>query len=175
MRDPAACAAKRVGGAHHSRQANALGHRARVIELRHDLALGHGLADANKEVAEELAVLRRADRLDGRAKRAHVEAIEDAGIGERHGEVEPCLAAECREQPIRPLALDDAGDDIDRQGLDVDGVGDAFVRHDRGGVRVHEDGVYALLAQRAAGLRAGVVELCGLPDDDRPGADDEDA
>ena len=30
----------------------------------------------------------------------------------------------------------------------------------------------ALFAQRAAGLRAGIVELGGLPDDDRAGADD---
>jgi hypothetical protein len=33
----------------------------------------------------------------------------------------------------------------------------------------------ALLAQRLAGLGAGVVELAGLADDDRAGADDEDA
>ena len=31
----------------------------------------------------------------------------------------------------------------------------------------------ALFAQRLAGLRAGIVELAGLPDDDRAGADDQ--
>ena len=33
----------------------------------------------------------------------------------------------------------------------------------------------ALFAQRLAGLGAGVIELAGLTDDDRAGADDEDA
>ena len=40
---------------------------------------------------------------------------------------------------------------------------------------LHEDDLVALLQQHLAGLGAGVVELGGLPDDDRPGAEDEDA
>ena len=42
------------------------------------------------------------------------------------------------------------------------------------GLRVDQDDLVALLAQRLAGLGAGVVELAGLADDDRPGADDQD-
>jgi hypothetical protein len=42
-------------------------------------------------------------------------------------------------------------------------------------VAVDQDDAVALLAQRLAGLGAGVVELAGLADDDRAGADDEDA
>jgi hypothetical protein len=49
------------------------------------------------------------------------------------------------------------------------------VGHDRRRVRVDEDDADALLAQDSAGLGTRVVELRGLPDDDRPGADDEDA
>ena len=41
------------------------------------------------------------------------------------------------------------------------------VGHDRRGVRVDEDDVVALFAERLGALRAGVVELAGLPDDDR--------
>ena len=48
------------------------------------------------------------------------------------------------------------------------------VGHDRRRVAVDEDDAVALLAQRLAGLGAGVVELAGLADDDRAGADDED-
>ena len=134
VRDAAAGAPERIGGTHNGRQADALGHRARLIEVGHDLALGHRFADAEKQVAEELAVLGRADRLDGRAKRAHAEAVEHAGIGEGDGEVKAGLPAERRQQAVRPLALDDAGDDINRERLDVNGVGDALVGHDRGGV-----------------------------------------
>ena len=43
------------------------------------------------------------------------------------------------------------------------------------GLRVHQHHPVALVAQRLAGLRARVVELAGLADDDRPGADDQDA
>ena len=43
------------------------------------------------------------------------------------------------------------------------------------GLRVDEDDAVALLLQRLARLRARVVELAGLPDDDRAGADDQDA
>ena len=63
---------------------------------------------------------------------------------------------------------------LDGERLEVDGVGDVGVGHDRGRVGVDEDRPDALGAERAAGLRAGVVELGGLADDDGPGADDQD-
>ena len=62
-----------------------------------------------------------------------------------------------------------------RDRLDVGRVGEVGVGHDRGRVRVDEDDAHALLAQHAARLRARVVELGRLADDDRAGADDEDA
>ena len=62
---------------------------------------------------------------------------------------------------------------VDR--LDVDRVGHVRVGHDRGRVGVDQDHPVALLAQRLAGLRAGVVEFAGLADHDRAGADDQDA
>ena len=41
-------------------------------------------------------------------------------------------------------------------------------------IGIHQHHPVALLAQRLAGLRAGIVELAGLADDDRAGADDQD-
>src|SRR5690606_3399437 len=61
---------------------------------------------------------------------------------------------------------------VDR--LDVDRVGHLRVGHDRRGIAVDQHHAVTLLAQRLARLRAGVVELAGLADDDRGGADDED-
>src|SRR5690606_232833 len=58
--------------------------------------------------------------------------------------------------------------------FDVDRVRRVGVGHDRGRVGIHQHHAVALLAQRLAGLRAGVVELAGLADDDGAGADDED-
>ena len=51
----------------------------------------------------------------------------------------------------------------------------AGIGHDRGRVRVDQHDLVALFAQGLAGLRAGVVELAGLPDDDRAGADEQNA
>jgi hypothetical protein len=60
-------------------------------------------------------------------------------------------------------------------GLDVGHIGHVRVGHDGRRVAVDQDDAVALLAQRLAGLGAGVVELAGLADDDRAGADDQDA
>ena len=59
--------------------------------------------------------------------------------------------------------------------LDVGAVGQLRVGHDRRRVAVDEHDLEPLGAQRLAGLGAGVVELAGLADDDRAGADDEHA
>ena len=59
--------------------------------------------------------------------------------------------------------------------LDVGDVGHLRVGHDRRRVGVDQDDPVALFAQRLAGLGAGIVELAGLADDDRAGADDQDA
>ncbi len=56
-------------------------------------------------------------------------------------------------------------------GLDVGVVGVLRVGHDRGRVGVDQADLQALGAQHPAGLGARVVELAGLADDDRPGAD----
>ena len=60
-------------------------------------------------------------------------------------------------------------------GLDVDRVGHLRVGHDGRGIRIHEDDAVALLLERLAGLGAGVIELARLADDDRAGANDQDA
>src|SRR5207245_8564090 len=59
-------------------------------------------------------------------------------------------------------------------GLAVDDVGELGISHDRLRIAVHQDRPNALGPQRAAGLRAGVVELGRLADDDRAGAQDQD-
>ena len=42
------------------------------------------------------------------------------------------------------------------------------------GFGIDEDNLVALLAKSFAGLRAGIVELAGLTNDDRTRADDQD-
>ena len=85
------------------------------------------------------------------------------------------LPAHGRQDRVGLFLGDDLLDHLPGDRLDVGHVGRLRVGHDRRRVAVDQDDLVALLAQRLAGLRAGVVELAGLADDDRAGADDEDA
>jgi hypothetical protein len=58
--------------------------------------------------------------------------------------------------------------------LDVGAVGQLGIGHDGGRVRIDQHHLVALLLEGLAGLRAGVVELGRLADDDRAGADHQD-
>ena len=132
-----------------------------------------GLADVGHGVLEELAVLALQNGLDVRADEPDAVRLEETGFVELHGEVQARLPAEAREEAVGLFLFDDALDGAAVQGLDVDGGGHVRVRHDGGGVGVHEHRLDSLLHEGAAGLGACVVELGGLAYDDRPGADDE--
>ena len=135
-----------------------------------------GLADAVEQRAERLAVLGHLDRLERRAQQARLRmAVEHALARELDAQVERRLAAQAGQDAVRLLALEDALDALDGERLEVDDVGDARVGHDRGRVAVEQDRAHALVAQRAARLCAGVVELGRLADDHRATADDQHA
>ncbi len=131
-------------------------------------------ADVPHRPLEQLAVLRRRDRLGPGPDHFHAEPLEHAGACERHGQVEGRLAAERRQQGVGALALDDRLEHRRVERLDVGAVGRGGVGHDRRRVGVDEDDPVALLAQHPAGLGARVVELARLADDDGPGPDDQD-
>jgi len=132
------------------------------------------LADPIEQIAEGLAILGHPDRLQGCAEEPDVVAFEDARIGHRHGEIQSSLTAQAGEQTVRSLPGDDRFHGLHREWLEVDDVGDRRVGHDRGRVRVDEDRPDALGAERAAGLRAGIVELSRLTDDHGSAAQDQD-
>ena len=131
-------------------------------------------AGALHRVAEGLAVLGAVDRVVVGADQLDAVALERAVVVKGLREVERGLAAQRRQQRVGQLALDDAGDGLGRERLDVGAVGELGVGHDRRRVRVDEDDLVALLLQDLAGLDARVVELRGLADHDRPRADQED-
>ena len=101
--------------------------------------------------------------------------VEDPVVVQVDRGVQRRLAAQRRQDRVGPLLGDDRLDDLPRDRLDVGRVGEVGVGHDRRRVRVDQDDAHALLAQHAARLGARVVELARLADDDRAGADDEDA
>ena len=105
---------------------------------------------------------------------SHAELLEHAHALEREGAVQRGLAAHGRQDRVGALLLDDLGDDLGRDRLDIGRVRHVRVGHDGGGVRVDQDDPVALLAQGLAGLGAGIIELAGLADDDRTRTDDQD-
>ena len=72
------------------------------------------------------------------------------------------------------LLRDDLGDDLRRDRLDIGRVRQIRIGHDGRRIGIDQHDPVALGLERLAGLRAGIVELAGLADDDRPGADDQD-
>ena len=147
---------------------------ARSSSARDDARARHGEAAALHRLAEELAVLGAADHVHRRAEQLDAEVAQDPRVGELDREVERGLAAERRQERVGPLAAEHVGDALEVERLEVGGVGEAGVGHDRRRVRVDDDRAEAVLAQHLQRLAARVVELARLPDHDRPGADQAD-
>ena len=131
-------------------------------------------ADAFHGLAEELAVFRLVDGVRGGADHLDVEFFQHAHLAQAQRAVQRGLSAHRRKQRIGALAFDDLGNDLRRDRLNVCRVGEIGIGHDRRRVRVHQDDPVALFLKRLARLRARVVELAGLADDDRARADDQD-
>ena len=124
--------------------------------------------------AEELAVLGAADHVDRCAQELDAEVVEHPLVGELDRKVERGLPAERRQQRIGPFPAEHVGDALEIERLEIGGVGKPGVGHDRRRVRVDDDRPEAVLAKHLQRLAARVVELAGLADDDRPGADQAD-
>ena len=135
-------------------------------------ALRRFQADAVHRLAEQQPVLGHVDGMGAGADQLDAEFRQLARLVQRHRRVERGLPAHGGQQRVGPLALDDARDDVGRDRLDIGRVRQVRIGHDGGGIRVHQHHPVAFLLQRLAGLRAGIIELAGLADDDRPGADD---
>ena len=133
----------------------------------------HRFTDALEQLLELLPVLGGPDGLQRGPQGADPVLLEDTGILERDGEVEPGLTSEGGQQPLGALGGDDPLQHGHGQGFDVDRVGRLIVGHDRRRVAVDQHHPDTLFAEGLAGLGAGVVELRGLADDHRAGADDE--
>jgi len=103
------------------------------------------------------------------------EFFEDLLLVEVGGYVEGGLPAQGCQKSVGPLLLDDFGDELRGDGLDVGDIGQLRIRHDGRRIGVDENDSEPLRFQGSHGLRAGIVELTGLADDNRARPDDEDA
>ena len=173
LADAAAGAAHGEGRAHDDRVADAVGAGQSVFQRLHDLGGNDGLVQLFHGLLEQLAVLGTVDGLGLAGQQTDAGAIQIAGAGQLHGQVQAHLAAEVRQHGVRLFDVQNALHDFQRHGLDVNMVGHIRVGHDGCGVGVQQNGLDALCLQGAAGLRAGVVELRSLTNDDGAGANDQ--
>jgi hypothetical protein len=172
--DAAAGAGQGEAGADDGGQADEGQAFAGLVHVVGGLGLGAFQAQLVHGVAEFLAVLGLVDDLGLGAD--HLDTVLGQGaVGfQRQRRVQSGLAAHGRQQGVGTLLLDDLGDHLRRDRLDIGRVRHVGIGHDRGGVRIDQDDPVALGAQSLAGLDARIVELARLADDDRAGADDQD-
>src|SRR6185312_5504822 len=105
-------------------------------------------------------------------------------VGEFYREIQRSLSANRWQQCELPFAAgvaqhlalntDDLFKILARERLDICAISQLRISHDGGGVGIRQHHFIAFLLERLASLRAGVIKLRRLPDDDGPGADDED-
>src|SRR5690606_34769976 len=169
--DAATGAAEGERGADDGGQLHFLKHLPGFFHGVGDARAWHGQADRLDDLLEDLAVLGAVDDLAGRAD--HLAAVfgQRAVGGEGAGAGECGLTAERGQQGVDLVGaaiftVDDLGDGLGCDRLDIGAIRELRIGHDGGGVGVDQDDLVALLLQCLAGLGAGVVKLAALADDD---------
>ena len=138
-----------------------------------DGAFRHLEADFAHGIPEGVTSLGLFDHRDIGPEQFHPVFVQHAQFGDLDGGVEGGLAAQGGQQRVRSFPLDDLGDHLRGDGLDVGPVSDLGIGHDGGGIGIDEDDFVAFLFQGLHRLGAGIVELAGLADDDGAGADNQ--
>ena len=138
-----------------------------------DLRGQHRLSQPQAQLLEQLAVLRLLDGAAFGAQKLRPALRQDSLLLQLHGQIEPRLSANPRQNSVRPLFAHYFGNVFQSQRFHVDFVRDRRVGHDGRGVGIAQDDLVALLLERQAGLGPGIVKLGRLPDHDGTGADDE--
>ena len=100
---------------------------------------GVGRPILRHRLAEQLAVFGLVDGVGGGADHLDVELLEHAHLAQRQRAVERGLSAHGRQQRVGALPLDDLGDDLRRDRLDVGGVGEIRIGHDRRRIGIDQD------------------------------------
>ena len=155
----------------------------RLLQVMGRAADRHIQPDFHHEIFKNLAVFAPLDGLGVGSDHFDVVLLQKAAAMQLHRRVERGLASERRQQDQLALgaqppqflhfASNDLLHALHRDRLQVGAVGKHRVGHDRGRVRVDQNDPVTLFPEGLAGLRARIIKLAGLPDDDRTRADDE--
>ncbi len=143
------------------------------IDAVHKLRSRHIEPDLPHRILEQQAILSLLNGIDFCSDEFDAIFLQHTRFGERNGQVQTRLAPHRRQKRIGPLLTNDLFSELDAKGLHIGAVRHVRIGHDRGGIGVDKNDFVPVTAQRLARLRAGVVELAGLADDDRTGADNQ--
>ena len=169
-----ACAAEGECRTKHDRVADALSCCLCLLQIIGDLGGDNGLADRLAKLLEQLAVLSALDGFGAGAEQLNAAFLQHALLLQLHCQVQTRLTADTGNDRVGALHAQDLCNVFKRQGLHVHLVRDGGVGHDGRRVAVAKHDLIALFLERQARLRACVVELSRLSDDDGAGADDQD-
>ena len=137
------------------------------------LAAGHLDAQLVHGLLELDAVLAALDGIDLHADDLHIVLVQHTGVVQLSAQVQTGLAAQVGQQGIGALLGNDLLQTLHIQRLNIGNISSLGVSHDGGGIGVDQHDLVTKLAQSLTGLRAGVVKLTGLTNDDGAGADDK--
>ena len=172
--DAAARSAKGEAGADDGGQAGGFQHRERLVDRIGDAAARAFQTDLVHRLTEALAVLGLVDGIGIGADHGDAEFLQNALVRKVESTIQRRLPTHRRQHRVGPLLLDDLRDDFRRDRLDIGRVGHFRIGHDRRGIGVHQDDPVALFLERLDRLRARIVELARLADNNGTCANDED-
>ena len=166
-------AAQRESRPEHDRIADLFCRKLCFLDAVSDLAWDHRLTYRLAHLFKEFSVFSSLDGVCRSSEEFDPALGKNALAVELHREVEPCLAADPRDDSVRPLISENLCNIFKRKRLHIDFVRNGRVSHDRCRVGIAEYHLIPFLFQRETGLSARIVKLRCLADDDRPASDNK--
>src|SRR4051812_3986351 len=151
-----------------------------IFQIVHQRRLGNVEADLLHGVLEEKSVLRLLYGTDLRTNQLHVVLFENPAVGKLDRKIQSSLPAHRRQNGEagagRDLALDAENlfQVVASKRFDVSTIREIRIRHDGGRVGIRQHHFIPFGLQRLASLRAGVIKLRRLANDDGARADNQD-
>ena len=126
----------------------------------------HGLFEFDTILAAFDGIYLNTDNLD-------IILVQYTCLRQLGAEVQSGLSAQVGKECIRPFLLDHCSQSLHIKRFDVGYIRHFGICHDRCRIGVDQNDLISKASESLAGLCAGIIELAGLTDNDRSGADNE--
>ncbi|OQC02603.1 MAG: hypothetical protein BWX80_03078 [Candidatus Hydrogenedentes bacterium ADurb.Bin101] len=163
----ASCAPHRIGRPQHHRVTQFRRDGFRLFHAVCQFTFGHFNADGIHGFLERFAVFPAFDGIQLDADDLDIIFVQHPGLGQLRGKIQAALAAQVRQQRIRPLFFNNLGEGFHIERLYIGGIGHDRVGHNGCRIGIYQQGFIPQRAQRLAGLGTGVIELACLANDNR--------